>query len=116
MVMKSLLPPKEVVAKAIDIYFLCSHRQPLWLFDPEATLSPNSCEELLLAVLGLSVQYAPDEFGGGHMGAPDAYNDACRSLIMLRIANSTFGLATLQALCLLAFSNLVGKFYPPVEV
>ncbi|KIX07126.1 uncharacterized protein Z518_05103 [Rhinocladiella mackenziei CBS 650.93] len=105
----SLLPSKEVITKAIDIYFLCSHRQPLWLFDPADALSPDSCEELVFAVLGLSVQYAPDDFVGAQIQAPEAYNAAARSLIMLRMANATVNFSTLQALCLLAFSNLVSN-------
>jgi hypothetical protein len=60
-------------------------------------------------VLGLSVQYGPDEFTGTQLHPSDAYADAARSLVMLRIANASVNLSTLQALCLLAFLNLVGE-------
>jgi len=105
----SLLPPREVVAKAIEVYFSCCHRQPLWLFDQGGSLSPDTCEELIFAILSLSIQYAPDDFLEAQLESPAAYSDAARSLVMLRIANASVVLSTLQALCLLAFSNLVCK-------
>lgn len=104
-----MLPPWEVLVEAIRIYFRCSHRQPIWLFEPRSQLSPDSSEELLLAVLGLTVQYAQESLSAGsstRLQTPSAYNDAARSLIMLKIANSTVDLTTLQSLCLLAMSNL----------
>ena len=103
----SLLPSREIISKAIEIYFLCSHRQPIWLFDPPIKLSPDCSEELLLCILGLSIQYAPETFAEFQLQTSSAFNDAARSLIMLKIANSTVDLSALQSLCLLAYSNLV---------
>jgi hypothetical protein len=103
----SLLPSRDAIAKAIELYFLCGHRQPVWLFDPPSKLNPECSEELLLTVLGLSVQYAPNDFAEAQMQTPSAYNDAARVLIMLKVANSTIDLATIQSLCLLTYSNLV---------
>lgn len=103
----SLVPDRQTVADAISIYFRCGHRQPIWLFESSEELSPDSPEELLLTVLGLSIQYAPAEFDNVPVQAPSVYNDASRSLIMLQIASSSVSLSTLQALCLLVFSNLV---------
>lgn len=102
-----LLPTTDAINKAIEIYFMCSHRQPIWLFDSANQLSYESPEELILVVLALSTQYAPSEFAGLQMHPPATYNDASRSLIMLKIANSTVDLSTIHALILLAFSNFV---------
>lgn len=102
-----LLPSRSLVSRGIDIYFLCSHRQPIWLFESPGDLSPDSREELILAVLAISVQYARDHLAGAGLLSPSVYSDAARSLIMLRIANASVDVATLQSLCLLSFSNLV---------
>ncbi|KAK6369586.1 hypothetical protein LTS17_009492 [Exophiala oligosperma] len=106
---KSIRPSREVVSQAIGIYFDCCHRQPLWLFDPgdSTSLSPDSNEELIFAVLSLSTQYKPDRFASGQVQSAHAYGDAARSLVMLRITNASTSLPTLQALTLLAFYYLV---------
>lgn len=103
----SLVPSRDAVLKAIEVYFLCSHRQPIWLFEPPNKLSPDCSEEILLCILGLSIQYAESSFTEFQLQSSSAYNDAARSLIMLRIANSTVDLSVLQSLCLLSYSNLV---------
>lgn len=102
-----LIPTNDAVIQAINIYFLCSHRQPIWLFETRSQVSPDSPEELLLVILGLSTQYAPHQFSATELQPPASYSDAARSMIMLKIANSTVDLSTIQALCLLAFSNFV---------
>lgn len=105
-----LLPPTPVIEEAIRVYFRCCRRQPVWLFEPPSCLSPSCPEAILLCVLALAVQYAPDSFAAfpdEPLQNPSTYNDAARSMILLQVANSTVDLATLQALCLLAFSNLV---------
>ncbi|ETN43601.1 uncharacterized protein HMPREF1541_02760 [Cyphellophora europaea CBS 101466] len=101
-----LLPQDNVISRALDVYFLCCHRQPVWLFEARGDLSSDSAEELVLTILGLSTLYAPDEFSEFQLRDPGAYNDAARSLIMLKVANSTVDMSMLQALCLLAFANL----------
>jgi hypothetical protein len=106
---KSLLPSRDVIAIAIDIYFSCVHRQPLWLFDYDGSLSPNSCEELILSVLSLSIQYAPSQFRGFQLQYPKIYSNAARTLVMHKIADGDIELSSIQSLCLLAFSNLVCK-------
>jgi hypothetical protein len=98
-----------VLTRAIDVYFQCAHRQPLWLFNQDEFLTPNSCEELLLMILSVAIQYDPDQFSDDNMRSSEAYSDAARSLVMLRIANSSIDVSVLQALCLLAYFNLLSK-------
>lgn len=102
-----LLPSAEVVDKAIDIYFRCCHRQPCWIFESRKDLTSNAAEELLLVVLGIGSQYEELDFGDGRLQSSSACTDAARTQILLKLANSTVDLSTLQALCLLAFANLV---------
>lgn len=61
------------------------------------------CEELMLAILALTAQFLDDT------KSPEMYADACRSLIMLRIASGKVTISTLQSLCLLAYANFVCK-------
>ena len=96
-----------MLIKAAEIYFMCAHRQPLWLFERHDNLIDDFCEELLLVLLSLAMQYAPSEFENDLLSAK-AYNEAAQGMVMLKIANGTIGFRSLQALCLLAFSNLVG--------
>jgi hypothetical protein len=103
-----------MVDRAIGVYFLCSPRQPLWLFDRGHTLSPDSAEELLLVILAISVLYSSDDVPAAELQSSQSYSDAARSLIMLRIANASVQISTLQAFTLLAFYNLVGELAPLV--
>ncbi|KAH6679993.1 hypothetical protein F5X68DRAFT_234509 [Plectosphaerella plurivora] len=98
------------MADAITTYFRCSHRQPVWLFERAEELTQDTAEELSLVVLGISLQYSQQDsppFHNTTLQAPSTYTDAARSLIMLKLANATVAMQTLQALCLLATSNLV---------
>jgi hypothetical protein len=106
----SLIPPWRIMSDAITKYFRCSHRQPVWLFERPEQLTQDTAEELLLVILGISLQYShqdPPPSQGVALQSSSAYTDAARSLIMLKLANSTVAMQTLQALCLLATSNLV---------
>ena len=106
-----LLPSRRVIAEAIRVYFRCSHRQPVWLFEPKSSLSVSSSHAVLLCVLALSTQHSPEVFAAlgdeAPLKSPGEYNDAARRAILQSIGNAAVDLATLQALCLLSFSNLV---------
>ena len=104
-----LLPTKEVLGKALNVYFRCAHRQPLWLFDDPGELYEDACEELQLVLLSIGVQYEPSNFTEPTILPARAYNDAAQGMIMLKIANGSIHLRSLQSLCLLAFSNMVGE-------
>jgi hypothetical protein len=101
------IPGRETVSKAIEIYFQCCHRQPVWLFASREEVSSKSCEDITLAILGLSLQYERSAFAEPTLQAPSYYTNAARQLIMSRVGASTVDMTTLQALCILAFSNLV---------
>lgn len=100
--------------KAIESYFSFCHRQPLWLFDSEHELDPTTCcEELMFSILALTAQvYRNTEFQSSAK-SPEMYADACRSLIMLRIATGKVTISTLQSLCLLAYANFVCELSLP---
>ncbi|CAK7264593.1 hypothetical protein SEPCBS119000_001077 [Sporothrix epigloea] len=105
-----LLPSARVIAEAIRVYFSCCHRQPVWLFEPKSSLSVASPDAVLLCILALSTQHSPDAFAGlsdDALPSPDDYNEAARRAILQDLASMSVTLATLQALCLLSFSNLV---------
>lgn len=91
------------------MYFKSIHRQPLYLFDSTCPVSSNSNEELLCVILALSTRYNSSEFTDTELQSPELYSNAARKLIMIKIADETVCLQTLQALCLLAFFNLVCK-------
>ncbi|CAK7563978.1 MAG: hypothetical protein SEPTF4163_001861 [Sporothrix epigloea] len=105
-----MLPSTRVIGEAIRVYFSCCHRQPVWLFEPKSALSVTSPDAVILCILALGMQYSSDVFAGfpgESLKSPDEYNDAARRAILLDIANAAVDMATLQALCLLSFSNLV---------
>lgn len=39
------------------------------------------------------------------------YGDSARTLVMLRIANGTVELETIESLCLLSYSSFLGKLH-----
>ncbi|KEF60716.1 uncharacterized protein A1O9_02277, partial [Exophiala aquamarina CBS 119918] len=89
-------------------YFSYCHRQPLWLFDSERDLDADTCcEELLLSVLALTAQHCDGTEPAGTIKPPEIYANACRNLIMLRIAGGNVTISALQSLCLLAYANFV---------
>lgn len=106
-----MLPPRDITLQVIELYFQYNHRQPLWVFEPEDLSFPENCsQEVLFAVLSLASRYStltltPDELAQ----TISKYSQAARNLIISKIANGTVDLATLQSLCILSFSNFVGK-------
>ncbi|CAG9984028.1 unnamed protein product [Clonostachys byssicola] len=101
--------PSEIIKKAFDIYFESIHRQPLWLFESDSCLSPDTSEELVCVILALAITYSPVELSGTDLQSPEFYSQTARRLIMLKVADDEMSLSTHQALCLLAFFNLICK-------
>ncbi|KAL4881651.1 hypothetical protein BJY04DRAFT_207430 [Aspergillus karnatakaensis] len=100
------------IAKAIDIYLECCHRQPVWCLNiKELGNIESHPEELICSILALTMRFARDPDQGKR------YADSAKSLIMLRIANGSVELATIESLCLLAYSSFIdgylqqGRFY-----
>lgn len=95
----SLAVPK----KAIDLYFKYCHRQPIWLFDRDELEDQGDLpDELVLSIQVLASRFSRDRDQWQHYG-----NNAKR-LIMLRVASGTVELATIESLCLLSYSFLIG--------
>ncbi|KAL2870911.1 putative C6 transcription factor [Aspergillus lucknowensis] len=90
------------VARAIDLYLECCHRQPVWCLNiKELGNLEAQPEELLCSILALTIRFSRDAEDG------QRYADTAKSLIMLRIANGTVELATIESLCLLAYSSFI---------
>jgi hypothetical protein len=109
-------PSSSAIAKAIDLYFEYCHRQPIWCFDRDEVSDPSCLsEELVCCLLALTSRFSRDRESLQH------YGDSARSLIMLRMANGTVELETIESLCLLSYSSFLGKgfphffkYYPPI--
>jgi hypothetical protein len=92
-----------VIAKAIDLYLECCHRQPVWCLNiKELGNIESHPEELICSILALTMRFAREHDEG------QRYADSAKSLIMLRMANGTVELATIESLCLLAYSSFIG--------
>ncbi|KAJ5466153.1 hypothetical protein N7530_009940 [Penicillium desertorum] len=95
-------PSSSAIAKAIDLYFEYCHRQPIWCFDREQVSDPSYLsEELVCCLLALTSRFSRDREHLQH------YGDSARSLVMLRMANGTVELETIESLCLLSYSSFL---------
>jgi hypothetical protein len=78
------------------------HRQPVWCFNFEEHGDLDSLpEELICSIIALTARFSHEGEHGQH------HADTAKSLIMLRIANGTVELSTIEALCLLAYSSFI---------
>jgi hypothetical protein len=96
-------PASAEIARGIDIYFKRCHRQPVWCFEREDV----SDFDLIPDELACSILALTSRFSRNLEHLPPYGNDA-RVLIMLRIANGTVALTTIESLCLLSFSSFMG--------
>lgn len=103
--------------RAIDAYFAFCHRQPIWLFDDkDGLLQDHVSTEIISAILALVMHYGTVEHQLGLPLEPMNYASLARKQIMLHVAEGCVTLATMQALCLLAFANFVGTVpYPSLK-
>lgn len=96
-------PSSSAIAKAIDHYYEYCHRQPIWCFEREELSDPSYLsEELVCCLLALTSRFSRDRDCLQH------YADSARSLVMLRMANGTVELETIESLCLLSYSSFLG--------
>ncbi|KAJ5895010.1 hypothetical protein N7495_006701 [Penicillium taxi] len=104
--------PESCLLHAIELYFQYCHRQPIWCFDREEVKDANTTsEELACSIITLTSRFSQDRDDLQH------YGDTARTLVMLRIANGTVELDTIESLCLLSYSAFldgnghVGRFH-----
>ncbi|KAJ5928213.1 hypothetical protein N7466_007169 [Penicillium verhagenii] len=90
------------VSRAIELYFQYCHRQPIWCFEREEVKDPSYLsEELVCSIITLTSRFSQDR------EEIQQYGDTARTLVMLRIANGTIELETIESLCLLSYSSFL---------
>lgn len=91
------------VATGIDLYFRYCHRQPIWCFE-RGELGNLDClpEELASSILALTSPFSEKR------NQMQLYSSNAKTLIMLRIANGTVDIATIESLCLLSYASFLG--------
>ncbi|KAI1437100.1 hypothetical protein GGR50DRAFT_686084 [Xylaria sp. CBS 124048] len=90
--------PADITA-GIHLYFKYCHRQPIWCFEREDVADYNSLShELVCSILCLTSRFSNKR---SHL---QLYGHNVRPLIMLRIANGTVVLETIESLCVLSYS------------
>ncbi|KAF4986879.1 hypothetical protein FDECE_15716 [Fusarium decemcellulare] len=98
----ALRPSPSDIAIGIALYFEYCHRQPIWCFERDEVSDYNSLhDELACSILALTLRFSE------HRDQSQLYGNNAKSLIMLRIANGTVDLATLESLCLLSYSSFI---------
>lgn len=93
----------SAISHALNLYFERVHRQPIWCFDRhDIRENIGESPELVYSLLGLTARFIPDR------DSPQ-YCESARWAIMLRVANDTVELETIESLCLLSFSAFIGE-------
>ncbi|KAG6063746.1 hypothetical protein E4U32_000951 [Claviceps aff. humidiphila group G2b] len=86
----------------IRLYFEFCHRQPIWCFDRADVSDIGSVtDELACSILVVTARFS------GRAEALQLYEENSRRLIMVRIANGSVGLPTIESLCLLSYSSFI---------
>jgi hypothetical protein len=94
--------PADITA-GIHLYFKYCHRQPIWCFEREDVSNYSSLpHEFVCSILSLTSRFS------GKRDQLQLYGHNVRPLIMLRIANGTVMLETIESLCLLSYSFFLG--------
>ncbi|OAG44726.1 hypothetical protein AYO21_01216 [Fonsecaea monophora] len=84
-------PRPSDIAVGLDLYFKYCHKQPIWCFGREDIGDHSSLpEELACSILALTSRFPPK------CDQMQRYGKNARSLIMLRIANGTVDLTTIE--------------------
>lgn len=88
----------------INLYFKFCHRQPIWCLERE-DIEDYACipEELAYSILALTSRFCDKR------DQMQLYGNIAKTLIMLRIANGSVDLTTIESLCLLSYSSFIGK-------
>ncbi|KAI8712484.1 hypothetical protein NCS52_01346700 [Fusarium sp. LHS14.1] len=98
----TLRPSPADLACGIALYFEFCHRQPIWCFERDEVNDFASLhDELACSILALTLRFSENR------DQSQLYGNNAKSLIMLRIANGTVDLATLESLCLLSYSSFM---------
>ena len=98
------------MATGISLYFKYCHRQPIWCFEREELGDYGSIpEELASSILALTSRFS-EKRERDHV---QLYGNNAKTLIMLRIANGTVDLTTIESLCLLSYSSFMGMRFRP---
>ena len=99
----NLRPSPSDIALGIGLYFKYCHRQPIWCFERKEIGDWGSIpQELACSIMVLASKYSE------RRDQMQAYGRNVKSLIMLRIANGSVHLTTIESLCLLAYSSFIG--------
>lgn len=101
----SMRPSPPEIAIGVRLYFQYCHRQPIWCFDREDVHDCSSIpEELACSILALTSRFLDNR------SQLQFHGETAKTLVMLRIANGTVGLGTIESLCLLSYSCFIGMF------
>lgn len=93
------------IALALNLYFKYCHRQPIWCFERDEVSDYSSLpEELMCSVMALTSRFTDNR------DRVQLYGKEAKGLIMMRIANGTVDLTTLECLCLLSYSSFLGMY------
>jgi hypothetical protein len=102
----SLRPSVSDIAVGVALYFEYCHRQPIWCFErDEVSDFASMHDELACSILALTLRFSDNA------DQAKLYANNAKSLIMLRIANGSVDLATLESLCLLSYSSFIGTSF-----
>lgn len=99
----NLRPDEAEMATGIALYFKYCHRQPIWVFERDELAAVS--EELACSIMALTSRFSRRR---DHL---QLYGNNAKTLIMLRIANGTVDLTTIESLCLLSYSSFMGTSY-----
>lgn len=103
----SLRPSPSDIGIGIGLYFKYCHRQPIWLFEREEVRNYDAVpDELACSVLALTLRFLEKQ------DQMQLYRESAKTLVMLRVANGTVELTTIESLCLLAYSSFMGMSFP----
>ncbi|KAI1737373.1 hypothetical protein F4680DRAFT_460435 [Xylaria scruposa] len=92
-------PGSADISCGLRLYFKYCHRQPIWCFEREDVNNYSSLShELVCSILCLTARFS------NNRDRLQLYGHNVRPLIMLRIANGTVVLETIESLCLLSYS------------
>lgn len=99
----SLRPGPSDIAAGIGLYFKYCHRQPIWCFEREEVSDCSRLpEELAYSILALTSRFSDKR------NQVQLHGENAKTLIMLRIANGTVEITTMESLCLLSYSSFIG--------
>lgn len=99
-------PGPTDIAVGMRLYFEYCHRQPIWCFDRDEVGDYGALpEELTCSILALTARFSQMR------EKMQLYGSNARKLIMLRIADSTVDITTIESLCLLAYSSFIGTWF-----